>query len=110
MSQAFAVPKGQQEGYRLLVDHSQLSQHILAPHFKMSRINDVIALLEPGAYLAKIDLTNVYGQVPLSNQAAAYLVAKAGDKLWWPLGMPQGTSCAPFIFTCVIKTVWRELR
>ena len=110
VSQAFAVPKGQQEGYHLLVDHSQLSQHLLAPHFKMSKINDVITLLEPGAYLAKIDLTNAYGQVPLSNQAAAYLVAKAGDKLWWPLGMPQGTSCAPFVFTCVIKTVWRELR
>ena len=110
VSQAFAVPKGNQEGYRLLVDHSQLSQYLLAPHFKMNRINDVIALLEPGAYLAKIDLTNAYGQVPLSNQAAAYLVAKTGNKLWWPTGMPQGTSCAPFVFTCVIKTVWRELR
>ena len=110
VSQAFAVPKGNQEGYRLLVDHSQLSQYLLAPHFKMNRINDVIALLEPGAYLAKIDLTNAYGQVPLSSQAAAYLVAKTGNKLWWPTGMPQGTSCAPFVFTCVIKTVWRELR
>ena len=110
VSQAFAVPKGNQEGYRLLVDHSQLSQYLLAPHFKMNRINDVIALLEPGAYLAKIDLTNAYGQVPLSSQAAAYLVAKTGNKLWWPTGMPQGTSCAPFVFTCVIKIVWRELR
>ena len=110
VSQAFTVPKGNQEGYRLLVDHSQLSQYLLAPHFKMNRINDVIALLEPGAYLAKIDLTNAYGQVPLSSQAAAYLVAKTGNKLWWPTGMPQGTSCAPFVFTCVIKTVWRELR
>ena len=110
VSQAFAVPKGNQEGYRLLVDHSQLSQYLLAPHFKMNRINNVIALLEPGAYLAKIDLTNAYGQVPLSSQAAAYLVAKTGNKLWWPTGMPQGTSCAPFVFTCVIKTVWRELR
>ena len=110
VSQAFAVPKGNQEGYCLLVDHSQLSQYLLTPHFKMNRINDVIALLEPGAYLAKIDLTNAYGQVPLSSQAAAYLVAKTGNKLWWPTGMPQGTSCAPFVFTCVIKTVWRELR
>ena len=68
VSQAFAVPKGNQEGYRLLVDHSQLSQYLLAPHFKMNRINNVIALLEPGAYLAKIDLTNAYGQVPVRGR------------------------------------------
>lgn len=110
VSRAFAIPKGNGEGYRLLVDHSELSKHLMAPHFKMGSIRDAIALMEPGAWLAKIDLANAYAQIPLSSDAAAYLVCQAGKDLWWPLGMPQGTSCAPFVFTAVIKTVWRALR
>lgn len=110
ISRAFAIPKPQGEGHRLLVDHSKLSKFILAPHFKMSGIKDVLALLQPNALLAKIDLSNAYGQIPLSKQTAAYLVASTGNQLWWPLGMPQGTSCAPFIFTSIIKTVWRGIR
>ena len=90
ISQAFAMAKALGEGYHLLVDHSQLSQYLKAPHFKMSRIKEVVALLKPGTYLAKIDQSNTYGQIPLSNQAAPYLVAKTGDKLWWPMGMPWG--------------------
>lgn len=110
VSKAFAIPKGKGEGHRLLVDHSQLSKFLVAPHFKMGSIRDVMALLEQGAYMAKIDLKNAYGQVPLSQEAASYLVATTGNKLWWPLGMPQGTSSAPFVFTSIVKTVWRELR
>ena len=53
ISQAFAMAKALGEGYHLLVDHSQLSQYLKAPHFKMSRIKEVVALLKPGAYLAK---------------------------------------------------------
>lgn len=57
------------------MDHSQLSKYLEAPHFKMNKIKGVIAILEPDAYLAKIDLTNAYGHIPLNSQAA-YLVAK----------------------------------
>ena len=110
ISKAFAILKGKGEGFRLLVDHSRLSKYLLAPHFKMGSIRDALALLVRHAFMAKIDLTNAYAQVPLSREAAGYLVASTGRKLWWPLGMPQGTSCAPFAFTCVIKTVWRALR
>ena len=109
VSRAFAIPKPQ-GGHRLLVDHSRLSKYILAPHFKMSGMKDVVALLQPNAFLAKIDLTNAYGQIPLNKQASAYLVASTGNHLWWPLGMPQGTCCAPFVFTSIIKTAWRGIR
>ena len=46
VSKAFAIPKGKGEGHRLLVDHSQLSKFLVAPHFKMGSIRDVMALLE----------------------------------------------------------------
>ena len=52
ISQAFTVPKGQKEGLCLLV-HSQLSQYLVVPHFKMSNIKDVIALLESRASFVK---------------------------------------------------------
>ena len=38
VSRAFAIPKGQGEVFRLLVDHSCLSNNLLAPHFKMGSI------------------------------------------------------------------------
>ena len=76
----------------------------------MGSIRDAIALLEQDAFMAKIDLMNAYGQIPLNQEAAGYLVASTAEKLWLPLVMPQGTSCAPLIFTCVLKMVRRKLK
>ena len=53
ISQAFTVLMGQKEGLCLLVIHSQLSQYLVAPHFKMSSIKDVIALQESRASFVK---------------------------------------------------------
>ena len=53
ISQVFTVPMGQKEGLCLLANHSQLSQNLVVPHFKMRIIKNVIALLESRAYFVK---------------------------------------------------------
>ena len=53
ISQVFTVPMGQKEGLCLFVNHSQLSQYLVVPHFKMSNIKDVIALQESRAFFVK---------------------------------------------------------
>ena len=84
------VPKVNGNGYQLLVNHSQLSNFLQAPHFKMGSIHDIILLLEQRAYMGMIDPKNAYVQIPLSQEVISYLAAAMGNKLWLPLGMPWG--------------------
>lgn len=109
VSRAFTVPKASGK-HRLVVDHSALSQYVSAPHFKMMGVRDVLCAMEQGCWAATLDLTNAYGQCPLHPNTAMWLAADVGGKTYIPLGLTQGISLAPFVFTKLVATAWRAIR
>jgi len=109
VSRAFAIPKSNGK-LRLVVDHSTLSTYLSTPHFKMNGVKDVLTAMEQNAWAATLDLKDAYGQCPLHESAARWLAAEVNGKVYLPLGLTQGISVAPFIFTKLVQTAWRAIR
>ena len=109
ISNVFLVPKPGKKG-RLVINYAPLNHYLRAPHFKMEGWREAQALITPQDVLAKIDLTNMYYQVPLTPESQSWLAFQVGTDTYIPNGMPFGINLAPFTFTKLMKHPLREMR
>lgn len=75
-----AIPKPQTDKIRLIHDcsrpqHSNVNSYATTQHFSYVTVEQAVSMIKPNAYLAKIDLKNVYRHVPIhpSNYSATGL-------------------------------------
>ena len=100
----------QDVGHRLLFNMKELNQFLEYLHFKMETMKDLINMLKPGDYMAKIDLKDAYFSVPMSPNSKKCMRFQWKDVLYQFRVMAFGLGPAPRIFTKLLKPVIALLR
>ena len=76
----------------------------------MDTFESVITLIKPNDFMATIDLRHAYYTVPIAEEQRKYLRFIWNDKLYQHTCLPNGISCAPRIYTKLMKPVYATLR
>ena len=79
-------------------------------HFQMQGLKTVLDLVEPGCYMASIDLSNAYHSIPIHTDFTKFLKFKFEDQIYEYLVLPQGYKDSPRIFVKVLKPLLARLR
>ena len=108
VSGVFTRPK-KDGSYRLFLNLKKFNEHIHYKHFKMESIQHVINVLEPGHYMASIDLKDAFFSVPIYREHQKYLKFKLGSYYKF-ICMPNGYGPAMRIFTKITKIPFSYLR
>ncbi|MES9883156.1 MAG: reverse transcriptase domain-containing protein [Sedimenticola sp.] len=109
LSPIFIVPKRNGE-YRMILNLKQLNEYIVYHHFKMDTFESSLKLIKHNCWMSSIDLRHAYYSVPmLSDQQNKLRFVKSG-KVYQYVCLPNGISCAPRIFTKLMKPIYASLR
>lgn len=109
VSPIFIVSKSD-GGDRLILNLKKLHEFIDNNHFKMEDHKTVLKVLQKGDFLAKVDLKDAYHLIPIAEGHRKFLRFRFNDKLFEYCCLPFGLSCAPRIFTKIIRPVVTKLR
>lgn len=78
-------------------------------HFKMDTLEMAVKMMKPGCFMASIDLKDAYYTVPISHAHQKYLKFIFNGTLYQYTCMANGLSCAPRVFTKLLKPVYATL-
>lgn len=109
ISPIFAVPKANGK-HRLVINLKSLNNFVIKDHFKMEDWRTVVRLLDRGMFMAKLDLTDAYHLVNVSEMSRKYLRFKWEEKLYEYTCLCFGLTSAPRVFTKIMKEVVKKLR
>ena len=79
-------------------------------HFKMETLKDILLAVTPGCFMAVIDLQDAYLVVPIHSSCKCFLKFRWRGKIYAYQVLPFGLSCAPQIFTKLLKPPLSVLR
>jgi hypothetical protein len=95
---------------RPILNLKRLNRFMEYHRFKMESLNTVIRAVQPGMYMATLDLKDAYLHVPIASSHWKYLrFAFKGTIYQWRV-VPFGLTSAPRIFTRVVKPLIAVLR
>lgn len=103
----FPVPK--RDDWRWVLDSREFNESIKRHHFRMEGIAHVRSMLRRGDWLASIDLKDAFLHVPIHRKHRRYLAFRAFGRQYRFAAMSFGTSCAPRVFTRLMKPVLAQL-
>lgn len=109
ISQIFPVDKKNGE-IRIILNLKPLNLHVSYEHFKMEHLNLALGLMGKDCFMASIDLTDAYYSVNVEESFRKYLRFIWNGKLYQYTCLAQGLSCAPRIFTKIMKPIFGKLR
>ena len=109
ISQIFSRPK-KSGGVRIILNLSKLNLDVQYEHFKMETLNSVSLLMEKDCFMASLDLEDAYYSCNINENYRKYLRFYWNDKLFEYTCLPNGLSCAPRIFTKIMKPLYEKLR
>ena len=95
---------------RMILNLVKLNQFIRYQHFKMDTIDTVIDLMRANCFMASVDLSNAYFSIPVSKADRRFLRFLWHEQLYQFAVLPNGLSCAPRMFTQVLKPIYGHLR
>ena len=96
--------------YRFILNLKRLNKHVQKTHFKMESIKQVIAMVQPGCWMATIDLKDAYYSVPVHKLSRKHLKFVWDKVIHEFTSLPNGYRDAPRIFTKLMKPVFGTLR
>lgn len=96
--------------YRMILNLKGLNEYIEYHHFKMDTFETALNLIKPNCLMASADLRHAYHSVSIDEQYRKYLRFKWKDKLFQYTCLPFGISCAPRLFTKIMKVPYSVLR
>lgn len=76
----------------------------------MENLKSAITLMKPNCYMATLDLKDAYYSVSINNSERKYLRFIWNKQLFQFTCLPNGLSCAPRLFTKLMKPVYSYLR
>ena len=108
-STLFLVPKkgGQM---RPVINLKNLNEWVAPQHFKMEGMGTLRELLRVNDWMVKVDLKDAYFTVPMHPSHQSYLRFMVGQEHYQFTCLPFGLSCAPWVFTKVMKPIAIFLR
>ena len=109
LSQIFLVEK-KDGGQRPVINLKGLNQFVRQEHFKMEGLHLLPDPLQPGDWMAKMDLKDAYLQVPIHPDHQPLLTFLWEEKCYKFTCLPFGLSSAPRAFTKLMKPVVGFLR
>ena len=109
VSPIFLVPKKNGE-HRVILNLRSLNQFVPHHHFKMEGAHLLKDMLQQGDWLTKIDLKEAYYALPIHLGSQYLLSFMWNEKLFHFTCLPFGLSCAPRVFTKMLKPVVALLR
>lgn len=109
ISHIFLTPKPDGTS-RLIINLKKLNNFVQTVHFKLEDHKTVARLVSHNCFMAKIDLKDAYFLVPICPQHKKYLRFYFNDHLYEYNCLCFGISCAPLVFTKIIKPVIAYLR
>ena len=109
LSRVFVVPKFP-TGSRLILDVSDLNQHIVIPSFKMTNHRSLASLLQPPAWVASLDLKDAYLHIPMRKNLHKFLALTCWGRLFFFRALPFGLAPAPWLFSALMEHALGELR
>ena len=109
ISPIFMIPKKSGE-QRLIINLKKLNKFVKKQRFKMERAHLLRDLLIKDDWMVKIDLKEAYYAVPIHQDSQSLLSFLWDDKPFKFTCLPFGLSCAPRVFTKVLKPVVAYLR
>ncbi len=102
LSSLFVIPK-KSGGFRPVINLKGLNQYVVHRHFKMEGLPLLKHLIQPGDWLAKLDLKHAYFTVPIHFADQELLQFKWQEKIYQFNCLPFGLSSAPWAFTKMLK-------
>ena len=109
ISPIFVVPKKNGE-YRMILNLKKLNENIVYHHFKMDTFESSLKLIKPGCFMASVDLRHAYYSIPIAKEHQVKLRFEKSGKVYQFVCLPNGISCAPRLFTKLMKPVYAALR
>ena len=76
----------------------------------METLNAVLLLIEKDCYMASIDLQDAYYSINIDDSFRKFLRFYWNSTLYEFTCLPNGLSCAPRIFTKILKPIYENLR
>ena len=105
----FLVPK-KDGGMRPILNLKPFNRCLRKHRFKMETLNSILSIVQPGVWLASLDLKDAYFHVPIARAHWKYLRFAIDGRLYQYKVTPFGLSLAPMLFTRVVLAVVGWLR
>ena len=105
----FAVDKPDGR-HRPIADLRRLNEFLAYEHFQMESMRTVRELLRPGDHMVRLDLKSAYLHVPIDPEHRPFLDFFHQGQRYRYQCLPFGLSCAPRVFTKLLKPVVTQLR
>ena len=96
--------------HRFILNLKRMNENVQKTHFKMESIKHVIAMIQPGCWMATIDLKDAYYSVPVGEISTKLLKFVLDSEIFRFVALPNGYRDAPRIFTKIMKPVFGTLR
>ena len=97
--------------FRMILNMKTLNkQFVELIHHKMHSLSTCTDFMEPGCYMASIDLKDVFHTIPMDPFYTKYLKFKVGDTVYKYLVLPMGFRDSPKLFCKILKPVLAHLR
>ena len=95
---------------RMILNLKKLNQHVTYNHFKMESLKNVLDIIQPGAWMASVDLKDAFYSIPVNANFQKYLKFQWKNEYYKYVSMPNGYGEAMRIFTKVMKVPFSFLR
>lgn len=105
----FVVPK-KDGGLRPILNLKAFNHYMQVQKFKMETMHSIIAIMQPGLWLASVDLKDAYFHVPIAGEHRKYLRFHINGKSYQYRVTPFGLSLAPRLFTKILLVLIKWLR
>ena len=78
----------------MILNLSRLNTFLKTPSFKLANHNSLRKIIPPGAFMAKLDLRDVYLHIPIHPSSQKFLAFSFQEKLYFFRALPFGLSVA----------------
>ena len=109
ISNIFVRPK-KDGSYRMILNLKPLNEFVDYHHFKMDTFQTALKLIQPGCFMASVDLKDAYYSIPLHPEHRKYLMFEWEGQYYQFTCLPNGLSSSPRVFTKILKPVYSHLR
>ena len=89
--------------YRLIIDLTQINQHLKTKHFVMDTPTHIRQAILPGMWATSLDFSDAYHHIPIRPDFHKYLAFQFKDKRYWYTVCPFGLSPIPQVFTAAME-------